>query len=197
MAADLGLVAHSAECDSDEGSSQGIGDRAHDRALARAGRPSQAHDRTRLVCSKQTADGKILEDAILHVFEPVVCLFEVRGDRGDVELCRRQAAPGQIEDRVEEAAHDGHLGGHRRRVPELADLLLDEGASRRRQVALGELLRIVAERLVAALAVLGDLVADDAQLLVEVELTLRALDAAVHLCGDLLFNCQHGVLLDK
>ena len=51
--------------------------------------------------------------------------------------------------------------------------------------------------LVGGLAGLLDLVAQHAQLLVQQQLALRALDALLHLEADLLLDAEHGVLLGQ
>ena len=58
-------------------------------------------------------------------------------------------------------------------------------------------LRVPGDVLVGALAGLLDLVAEHAQLLVQQQLALRALDALLHLEADLLLDAEHGVLLGQ
>ena len=106
---------------------------------------------------------------------------EVARPRGDVHVGRRQLAPGQVEERVQQAADDGDLRAHRRRLPELARARARRACARPargrpRRRAGGS--RRCPRRLVAGLL---DLVADDAQLLVQQQLALGALDAVLHL----------------
>ena len=143
------------------------------------------------------AHRQILEDAVLDVLEAEVRALEVPRHPGDVHLRRRQPAPGQLEDRVEEPSDDGDLGTHGRRLPELGELAGDELARRRGEVGLGGALHVPGDVLVGGLAALLDLVAQHAQLLVQQELALRAFDALLHLEADLLLDAEHGVLLGE
>ena len=143
------------------------------------------------------AHGQILEDAVLDVLEAEVRALEVPRHPGDVHVRRRQPAPGQIEHGVEEPADDGDLRTHGRRLPELGELAGDELARRRREIGLGGALHVPGDVVVGGLAALLDLVAQHAQLLVQQELALRALDALLHLEADLLLDAEHGVLLGE
>ena len=69
--------------------------------------------------------------------------------------------------------------------------------SGRREAPLGQPAGVLGEVLVGALAGLFDLIADHAQLLVQEELALRALDALLHLAHDLVLHGEHGVLLGQ
>ena len=124
--------------------------------------------------------------------------LQVAVDRRDVDVGRRQPAPGQVEDGVEQAADHGDLGAHRRRLPELAcssrSTSLWPPARDGPRRAGGRTRRSLRRRLSPRLL---DLVADHAQLLVQEQLALRALDALLHLGHDLLLDAEHGVLLGQ
>ena len=68
VAANLRLVAHAAERHADELAIERTGDRLRERRLADAGRPDEAQDRPFDV-GVQLADGQVLDDAILRLFE--------------------------------------------------------------------------------------------------------------------------------
>ena len=123
--------------------------------------------------------------------------LEVAGDGGHVYVRRGELAPREVEQRVEEPADHGHLGTHGRRLLELGQLPGDELARRRREVGVGHAPGVAGDVLVGALPGLLDLVAQDAQLLVQQQLALRALDALLHLEADFLLDAEHGVLLGE
>lgn len=93
--------------------------------------------------------------------------------------------------------HDGDLGAHRRRLPELAQLAFDERPRRRRQILGGKARGVVGRLFVRLLAGLRDLVANDPHLLVQEHLALRLLDALRHLGHDLLLEAEHLRLLGE
>ena len=210
MPADLGLVAHTAESDAHEGSSKRVGDALRDAALAGARRARQTEDGGRLVggvrrrysgrtgrVGPHPADGEVLEDAVLDVTEPVVRALQVTGHAGNVHVRRREPAPGQLEDGVEKTADDRDLRAHGRRLPQLGDLTRDKLARRRRELRLGGALHVQRDVFVGGFTGLLDLVAQHAQLLVQQQLALRALDALLHLEPDLLLDAEHRVLLGE
>ena len=104
---------------------------------------------------------------------------------------------GKLEHRVKEPADDGDLRAHGRRLPELGELTRHELARRRREPGLGGARHVPGHVLVGSLAGLLDLVAQHAQLLVQQQLALRALDALLHLETDLALDAEHGVLLGE
>ena len=180
MPADLGLVPDASERDANEGAPERGGDAFRDAALAGARRARETEDGGRLVgglgrrasgrpahVRPHPADGEVLEDAVLDVPQPVVRALEVLRDAGDVHLRRREPAPRELEDGVEEAADEADLGAHRRRLPELGELAGDELARRRREVRLRGAPHVAGDVLVARLAGLLDLVAQHAQFLVQ------------------------------
>ncbi len=123
--------------------------------------------------------------------------LEVAGDSGHVHVRRGKLAPREVEQRVEEPADHGHLGTHGRRLLELGQLPGDELAGRRREVGVGHAPGVAGDVLVGALPGLLDLVTQDAQLLVQQQLALGALDALLHLEADLLLDAEHGVLFGE
>ncbi len=85
MAADLGLVAHAAERHAHELAAGGARDRLAERGLADARRADEAEDRP-LQLADQALHRQVLEDALLHLLEPVVVLLEDLLRLLDVEL---------------------------------------------------------------------------------------------------------------
>ncbi len=80
MAADLRLVAHAAEGDAHELAAERAGDRLAERGLADAGRPDEREHRTGTTAADDVepavratgAHREVLDDAVLHVVQPVV-----------------------------------------------------------------------------------------------------------------------------
>ena len=147
VAADLGLVAHAAQRHADELAPEGVGHRLAERRLADTGRADEGQDRSRAApvhrrqaaLGLQLAHGEVLEDALLHVLEPVVVGVEDARRLGDVEAVLGLDAPGNLEHRVEPGADPARLGALVARALELVDLALDRLADVLGQVARLEL----------------------------------------------------------
>ena len=88
VAADLGLVAHTADREAHELPSERVRDRVAERRLADTGRADEAEDLAGDLVA-QLRDGEVLDDPVLHLLEVEVVgvehLARVRRDRG----CRR------------------------------------------------------------------------------------------------------------
>ncbi len=184
VAPDLGLVAHPAQRDADELAAECIGHRLAEGGLADPGRAHQSEDRPRAAAvhrseaalSLQFANGQVLEDAVLHILQPVVVCVEDGGRLRDVVAVLRLDAPRHLEHGVEPGTDPSRLGTLLARALELVDLALDRGPHVLRQVTLGQLGPIVVRVVVSALpAQLAQLLADGLELATEKELTLRLL----------------------
>ena len=188
MTADLGLVAHAAERDAPVAPAHGASDRTAERGLADAGRTDEQQDRPALVAA-QLADGRVLDDALLHALETEVILVEAAPHLAHVHAVGRGPGPGQIREPLHVVAGDLILGRLRLHAAEPRELLLGDALGVRRQLgaadALAQLLDLV---VVGALA---ELLADRAHLLAQHVVALRAAELVLHLGGDLLANLQH------
>ena len=89
VAADLGLVAHSADADADELSAHGPGDALAQAGLAHSGRAREAQYGTGDL-ALQLLHGQELQDAVLHILQVVVVLVEYGAGVGDVEVVVRE-----------------------------------------------------------------------------------------------------------
>ena len=163
VAADLGLVAHAAERDADELAPEGVGDGLAERRLADAGRADEGQDgpraapvhRRQAALGLQLAHGEVLEDALLHVLQPVVVGLEDARRLGDVEAVLGLDAPGDLEHGVEPGADPARLGALVAGALELVDLALDGLAHVLGQVARLELGPVVVGVGVVAVARAG------------------------------------------
>ena len=75
VTSDLGLVSDAPQADADEFSVESRGDTAAERGFADSGWANQAEDGS-LQLTDQRQDRDMVEDAILHLSEPVVGLIE-------------------------------------------------------------------------------------------------------------------------
>ena len=122
VTADLGLVAHAAEREADELAVRAAGDRAGEGRLADAGRADEAEDRALRVVD-ELAHGEELDDALLHLLEPVVVVVEDLLGGVEVLALAGLLRPRHRDQPVEVVAGDGRLGGHRRHRLEPLQLL--------------------------------------------------------------------------
>ena len=88
MPADLRLVAHSTEGDSDELAIESAGDGTAQRCLAYSGRADEAEDRTFHLCAAQLAHGEVFEDALFDLLQIVVILVKDRAGPAEFEIVR-------------------------------------------------------------------------------------------------------------
>ncbi len=103
VALDFGLVAHAAEGETVEFSSQGIGDGSADGSLADAGRAHQQKNGTGNFALERTY-GKELDDAFLDVVETIVIVVEDLARTRQIELVFGKLAPRQLAQPVEVVA---------------------------------------------------------------------------------------------
>ena len=164
---------------------------------AAVGRRASGHPARLGRVGAHAAHGQILEDPVLDVLEPVVGAIQVARHPRHVDLGGSELAPRKVEHRVEEPTDDRDLGAHGGGLAQLAELTRDELARGRRELLGSQTLRVAGEVLVGLRAGLLDLVAQHAHLLVQQHLALRALDALLHLEGDLLLHAEHRVLLGE
>jgi hypothetical protein len=185
VAADFRLVVHAAQRNAGELPAQRARNRAPERGLAHAGRPEEAQDRT-LGARLHLADGQVVKNALLHLFEVVVILLEDGVRLGDVDVLRAGGlVPRQRGHPLEVSARNHVLGrgrGHFLEPLQLAVALL---------ARLGGHLRLF--DLLAQLLDFGDGVVGFAQFLVN-RLQLFAQQvftlALAHLLLDLLLNLR-------
>src|SRR4051812_36377328 len=184
VAADLGLVAHAAERLADEPAAGGVGDRAGERGLADAGRADQAQDRAALA-RHEGLDGEVLEDALLDLLEAVMLGLEDGLGLVDVVAVLGLVLPRQGDHPVEVVAHDRRLGGRRRHLLQLLELL--EAAVLGLLAHLLRLdLRLELVELVLELVAVTQLLLDGLHLLVQVVLLLLLLHLLLDASAQLL-----------
>ena len=187
MAADLGLVAHAAQRHADELAIGSARDRLAERSLAHAGRPDQAQDR-RLHLVHALLHRQVLDDALLHLLQPVVVLFEDGLGLGQVRADLALLLPRQPDQRLDVVAHDRGFGRHRRHQPQLLQLglgLLPGFLGHVR--GLDALFHLVE---VGALFHIAQLFLDRLDLLVQVVLALALLHLLLDATADALLDLQ-------
>ncbi len=178
VAADLRLVADPAERQPHEVPVHRPGDRLGERRLAHARGAGEGQDRG-LGLLDQGAHGEELEDALLHLVEPVVIGVEDGLGPLQVAALLRLLVPGHGHEPVEVVARHGRLGrhrGHGLEALELLDRLLRDLGRHPRPLDL--LLEVV--DLVALLVLAPQFLLDRLHLLVEVVLLLRLLHLLLH-----------------
>ena len=186
MAADLGLVADSAERHADELAAGRTGDGLADRGLARAGRPDQREDDAGALVVldapllAELRDGDVLDDPLLDVLEALVGVeYLARVLR--VEPLVRALVPRHGEQPVEVVADDRRLGGlvaHALEAGELALGLLENVLG---HVGLGDLRSVLLDH---RRLVLAELLADRLHLAAQDVLALLLLDAGLDVLLD-------------
>ena len=126
MAANLGLVAHTAERQAHEVASRGPRDGLGQRCLAHARRSHQTQDGA-LLLAYQSLHRQVLQDAFLHLLQAEVVLVEDALGLRHVKLVFGARAPGQSQHPVDVVAHHRRLGRHGRHQAQLSQFLLDPG----------------------------------------------------------------------
>ncbi len=187
MAADLGLVANTAERQAHELAVHRARDRLGQRGLADSGRPGEGQD-GRLRLLDQGADGEELEDAVLDLLQAVMVLVEHFLGALEVAAFLGLLVPGDRDQPVEVVARHRRLGRHRRHRFEPLQLLDRLFLDLFRHLCLFDLLLQLFD-LVALLVLAPQFLLDRLHLLVEVVLLLRLLhllldarlDLAIHL----------------
>src|SRR5580658_7002 len=122
MAADFGLVAHSAKRHADEFSTRGLGDRHTQRSLAHTRRSDEAKNRT-LGIFHQLPYGEKFENAFLDLFQPVVIFVQNFFSARDVADFLGALFPRNGQQPVEIVARNRGLGRHGRHGFELLQFL--------------------------------------------------------------------------
>ena len=121
VAADLGLVAHATQAHAHELAVGRARDRLAKRGLAHARCADEAKDR-----SLQSFDAllhrEILDDALFDFLQAIVVGVEHLDRVGQILVDLALLLPWQTEERVDEIAHDGRFGRHRRHHLELLQL---------------------------------------------------------------------------
>ena len=186
MAADLGLVSHSAQGQPDKLPIQRPGDGAAERRLPHARRPDETEDRS-LERLLQGMDREKLEDALLDLLDVVVVLVEDRPRAFEIPGVLREGAPGQARHPVEVGADDRGLGGVGMAPLETFDLLLDLRGGFRGDLLRGDDLSVVLE-LLGELLAFAELLLDRAELLPQVVLALRSIHLSAGLGRDFLLH---------
>ena len=195
MAADLRLVANTAERHPDELAIERARDRLADRGLARAGRPDQREDRARALVLldpallAQLADGEVLDDAVLDVLQPVVVGVEDLTSVLRVEALLRRLAPRHGEEPVEVRADHLRLGALLAHALEARELSLSLLANVLGQVELLELLPVLLDH---GSVVVAELLADRVHLAPQDVLALLLLRAFLDVLADALPHLQGG-----
>ncbi|OLB99686.1 MAG: hypothetical protein AUI15_08465 [Actinobacteria bacterium 13_2_20CM_2_66_6] len=174
VAADLGLVVHSAERGARELAPHRAGDRVPQRRLAHAGRADEAEDGLASAFGgaavlAQLPHREVLDDALLHLVEVVVVVVEDRASLRHVDLAACGRVPRQRDHQVEVGSDDRRL---RRRAGDALEA---------RDLALGLALGLGGK------SGLGDPLAKLGQLgLVAIELAQLALDGLQLLAQEVL-----------
>ena len=187
MAADLRFVAHAAQAHADELAARRLGDRLAERGLADAGRPDETEDR-RLQPVDALLHREVLDDAFLDLLEAVMVGVEDLHRGGEVLADLALLAPRQCQQRVDEVAHDGRLGRHRRHHLQLLEFVERLRLGLLRHPGGLDLLLHVVE--VGVLVALAEFLLDRLDLLVEVVLALALLHLALDAAADALLDLQ-------
>ncbi len=187
MAANLRLVAHTTQRHPDELAPGGARHRLAERGLAHAGRSDQAQDR-RLQAVDALLHREILDDALLHLLEPVMVGVEDFHRVRQIFADLAPLAPGQRQQRVDVVAHDRGFGRHGRHHLELLQLAQDLAFGLLRHLGGLDLLFHLLE--IGVLVALAQFLLDGLDLLVQVVLALALLHLALDAAADALFNLQ-------
>ncbi len=193
VAPDLGLVPHAPERDADELAAEGAGYRLAQGGLAGPWRADEAEDRPPRLAALQLDDGEEVQDAALHLLQPVVVFVQDALGPLDVQLVLGELPPGQVGQPLEVGARDLVLRRDAGDVGQALQLPLRLPARRLRKLRLLEpplKLRQLRRRLA-----LPELALDRLHLLAEDELPLALVDLAAHLALDLGLDFQHLLLV--
>ena len=192
VAADLGLIPHTAQAQADILAAQALGDGARDAGLADTRRADQADDLA-LDVRGQLADRQHFEDAVFDLFQAVVVAVQDVLCLGDVEVVLGEGVPGQFQAGIQIGADDRpllvaalHFG---QTVHFLEELLLPLGVE-----VQGRDLAAVFLGLGGGVIVLAQFLADHVHLLVQVVVALVLVHGFIDLLRDLLVDLQHPAL---
>jgi hypothetical protein len=161
--------------------------RLAERRLADAGRADEAQDR-RLQPVDALLDGEILDDPLLDLLEAIVVGVEDLDRSRQVLADLALLAPRQRGQRVDEVAHDGRFGGHRRHHLELLQLIHRLALGLLRHLGGLDLLFHLLE--VRVLVALAEFLLDRLDLLVQVVLALTLLHLPLDAAADALLDLQ-------
>ena len=186
VSADLRLVANAAQRHAHELASERAGNAPPQRRLAHARRAHQAEDRT-LQLADQRQHGDVVDDAFLHLVEPVVILVEDRAGACHVQQVIGPLGPWQRGNPLHVVARHRRLGRNGRHAPNAAQLAVGAGARLCGElpgVQLGFQLAEIVALVVAQFAVNGP------ELLLQVELALVLEEGPAHVVLDLPLEAQ-------
>ena len=200
MAADLGLVAHTTECDADEFATQRSGNALAQGRLTDTRRTGQHHHSTGAATADnlQTAlctpgsHRQVFDDAVLDVVQPVVIGVEDLACGLEVGRVLGPGVPRQVEHGVQPGADPAAFGALVAGAFQLPDLA---------QRGLADLVRQVGRLdtgpvIVGALGFpLAQLLADRVELLAQQELFLLLFHALADVFGDLVVDLDFGQLV--
>ncbi|EAQ29638.1 hypothetical protein NAP1_02660 [Erythrobacter sp. NAP1] len=190
VAADFGLVAHSAQRLAHEFAARRFGDALAERGLADARRADKAKDRTLQLVSARL-HGKVLNDPVLDLFKPVVIGVEDFLRLADVLFDTALLAPRQAQQHIEIIAHDSRLCAHRLHAAQLFQLCLGLGLRFLGKLGLLDLLGQLGDLIAFAIVRTAKLALDRLQLFVEIIFALRFLHLALHAPADLALDLEH------
>ena len=195
MPAYLRLITDAAERDTDELPPHRTGNRRSERRLADTGCTDEAEDGG-ILLRCQLTHGKIVEDALLDLFESVVIAFEHSARSIHIDRLFGRVHPRQFDQTVQIAADHTDLGTHRRADVEAVNLTLDGLAysigvrplreSRAITIHIGGLIRIVAELLMDCL-----------DLFTQIKIALNLVHLLTYTTVDLLLDPHDVQLIDE
>ena len=189
MAADFGLVAHATERHAHEFPVGGFGDALAQRSLADARRADQTENRA-LHFLDTGLYRQIFQDAVLDLFQTVVVFIEHLLRKLEVLAHFAALFPGHADQPLEIIADHGSLGGHRRHLLELVELVFGFGLHRFRHFGFGDFSGQLFE-LIGRIFGIAELLLDGLHLFVEVILALAFLHLSFHARTDALFDVLH------
>ena len=190
MAANLRLVAHAAQRNANEFAPRGFGDGFAQRCLTHTRRADKAHDRA-FQLFRALLNGKVLDDAFLDLFKPVVIGIKHLFGVAQVFLDAGFFAPRDRQHPVKIVAHDGGFGAHRAHVLELFDLGVGLFLGFFGQLGLVDLGFQFSHFVLAFLAV-AQFLLNSLHLLIQIILALRALHLGFDAGFDLFLDLQNG-----
>jgi hypothetical protein len=171
MAPNLRLVPHAAQRDAVKLPAQRASDRLSKRGLADARRTHEAEDRI-LAGLPDLLDGKVLEDPVLDLLEPLMILVEDRPRRGDIDIVRGLLLPRHRHEPVDVGPRHRVFRGCRRHLRQPVELAQSLGLGLFGHAGRVDLLAEGIDLLRAIVAV-AQLLLDRLHLLAQVVLALR------------------------
>ena len=186
VAADLRLVVHAAEGDAHVLAPEGPRHAFAEAGLAHARRAVQAQDRG-LHVPLQLEDGEVLDDALLHLVQPVVVLVQHLLGVLEVQVVLGHLAPREVQHELDIVVLDAVVRGGRVVFLQARHLLVEDGPD-----LLGPFLgvRALAELRKLLALIHAQFLLDGAELVVQVVFALLLVDVALDLLVDLLLDMQ-------